>query len=50
MEVSKYNQMMAYLTRPRERFQDGDLVEGEELISYLKDKKDRLGRPNIKKN
>ena len=47
MEVSKYNQMMAYLTRPRERFQDGDLVEGEELISYLKDKKDRLGRPNI---
>jgi hypothetical protein len=26
MEVSKYNQMMAYLTRPRERFGDGGIT------------------------
>jgi hypothetical protein len=29
MEVSKYNQMMSYLTRPRERFQKGKKVTGK---------------------
>ena len=36
MEVSKYNQMMAYLTRPRERFENGGKVfNSKELAKKL---------------
>ena len=47
MKIAEYQQMMDYLTGPRERFSNGGSVEGEKLISSLKKKKDSLGRPNI---
>ena len=42
MEVSKYNQMMSYLTRPREGFKNGKLVMGPNKGTYpltLRDRK-----------
>ena len=36
MEVSKYNQMMAYLTRPRERFANGGKSGAERMREYRK--------------
>tara|TARA_R110002020_G_scaffold82374_2_gene203951 strand:+ start:103 stop:2391 length:2289 start_codon:yes stop_codon:yes gene_type:complete len=47
MKIAEYQQMMDYLTGPREKFSNGGSVEGEKLISSLKKKKDSLGRPNI---
>ena len=47
MKIAHYEQMMDYLTGPRERFSNGGSVEGEKLIASLKNKKDKLGRPNI---
>ena len=36
MEVSKYNQMMSYLTRPRERFSNGG-ISLKEVNKYRKE-------------
>ena len=41
MEVSKYNQMMSYLTRPRERFSNGGLAT-EDLAKKLGVKKNTI--------
>jgi len=35
MEVSKYNQMMSYLTRPRERFDNGGFVTKDQYLDIL---------------
>ena len=37
MEVSKYNQMMAYLTRPRERFSNGGALNQKYLYKNKRD-------------
>ena len=41
MEVSKYNQMMSYLTRPREGFKNGKLVIGPNKGMYPLQLRDR---------